>query len=81
MRRHQITCNCSAYDFPHRFGGGSCTGLQYVIEKAGSEQCKYCLLNNNGCEVVKGIESPEECGYVIDLRHSNEIYKKRTLNK
>lgn len=72
--RRQLTCQCSAYSFPHRFGGGSCNGLS-VVEKTWSEQsfCKNCHLKNYGCEVLRGIESPKECEGVIEIIHLYEV--------
>lgn len=72
-RRHQVTCRCSAYDFPHRFGGGACNGIRIVEENCGGNLCQYCHLMNNGCEVLKGQESPKECAYVQDFIEFNEI--------
>ncbi|QXG07631.1 hypothetical protein [Erwinia phage Snitter] len=72
-RRRQTTCTCDAYDFPHRFGGGRCDGIAIVMLYAGSSACFNCHLNNNGCEVIKGQESPKECPHVIEFCHYNEI--------
>lgn len=74
MGRIQVTCQCNAYSFPHRFGGGSCNGLplvEYCWENRIS--CYHCTLNNNGCEVVKGQESVKECPYVIEFCNYNEV--------
>lgn len=71
--RRQVTCNCGAYDFPHRIFGGKCNGLAIVIQNVGGNECRHCLLNNNGCEVIAGIEHPRECPYVQDFAAFNEI--------
>lgn len=68
--RKEVTCRCSAYDFPHRFGAGRCNGLHLVQPGA---ECELCHLNNGGCEVIKGKESPSECRYVIDFCQFHEV--------
>lgn len=71
--RKQVTCRCSAYDFPHRFGGGACNGLSIVETWCGGNLCQTCHLMNNGCEVLKGQESPKECAYVQDFILFHEV--------
>lgn len=73
-KRRQYTCRCDAYSFPHRFVGGKCSGLS-VVEKTRSSGslCKSCSLNNQGCEVLKGIESPKECEGVREIIQFLEI--------
>lgn len=71
--RNQVTCKCSAYDFPHRFGGGKCNGLVIVIQAVGSDWCRHCLLNNHGCEVLRGQENPRECPAVQDFAEYHEV--------
>lgn len=71
--RHQITCTCGAYEFPHRFGGGRCDGMVIVIQALGSLHCVNCHLSNKGCEVVKGQEHPRECPAVQDYIHYHEV--------
>lgn len=73
MRRHQVTCTCQAYDFPHRFGGGRCNGLSIVESAIGGEHCHSCHLLNGGCEVLKGQEHPRECPAVQDFIHYWEV--------
>ena len=65
--RKQVTCRCRAYDFPHRFGGGRCNGIAIVEQHFPGNLCGGCLLFNNGCEVLKGQESPRECAYVQEF--------------
>lgn len=72
-RRHQHTCNCPAYSFPHRFGGGSCQGHHLVEQSLGGSFCGTCHLNNSGCEVMKGQEHPRECPAVQDFIQYWEI--------
>ena len=63
-RYFQITCFCTAYEFPHRLGGGKCSGTQWaesyyeVIKK----ECSYCNCHvDNECEVAQGIENIHQC--------------------
>lgn len=71
--RKQVTCHCSAYDFPHRFGGGACNGQSIVETKFGGEYCASCPAFNNGCDVLRGVESPKECEYVIEFCEYHEV--------
>lgn len=71
--RNQFTCRCIAYDFPHRFGGGRCTGLAIVESSMGGSFCHSCHLLNGGCEVMKGQEHPRECPAVQDFCEYWEI--------
>ena len=71
--RKQVTCDCMAYDFPHRFGGGKCNGLSIVERNAYGNQCSACNLFNDGCEVLKGLEHPRECVYVLEFLEYNEV--------
>lgn len=75
-KRHQVTCHCRAYDFPHRFGGGSCNGMSIVESKCGGQLCITCpafLGSEGGCDVLRGSESPRECQYVIEFCEYNEV--------
>lgn len=65
-RPGELTCNCNAYKFPHRFGGGRCRGNSIVYqawaENFGSGPCSDCLMNmGDHCQVDQGQESPAEC--------------------
>ena len=71
--RNQVTCNCRAYNFPHRFGGGACEGMSVVEQSIGGASCKDCHLNNHGCEVLNGQEHPRECPAVQDFIQYWEI--------
>lgn len=75
-RRMQVTCDCCAYEFPHRFGGGKCNGLSIAISKCGGQYCNSCpafLWFEYGCDVIRGTESPDNCEYVIEFKQFNEI--------
>lgn len=62
----QAVCWCPSYDFPHRLGGGSCTG--YHMAKDCFDNCKACigceLIGSYGCEVIAEISEPRHCPYV-----------------
>jgi len=63
-RPFQITCRCGAYHFPHRIGGGKCTGDMWAeaYHLYVSNQCRHCNCNHNGvCEVGTGAESLKHC--------------------
>lgn len=67
-RKGECTCRCTAYKFPHRFGGGKCNGFYIVWNQwntyYGSGDCENCMSKNNEnntCQVVEGIERVEEC--------------------
>lgn len=61
-KRHQITCWCSAYDFPHRILGGKCDGSHWAEgQYLNKTHCQFCNLNTAyHCEAMIGIE---------DLKH------------
>ena len=66
-RRPQVTCYCNAYAFPHRIGGGKCSGADWAAgywEIDGSA-CTFCNENQgDSCGVAEGRESYRECvGY------------------
>lgn len=75
MKRKQYTCRCPAYDFPHRFGGGKCTGISEV-QKCWENKiyCRQCIaFSDYGCDVINGQEHPRECPYVQDIENQYEI--------
>lgn len=58
-KRHQVTCECSAYDFPHRIGGGACTGSGWCgsYKEIDSSLCEDCNCFESGeCQVETGQE-------------------------
>lgn len=80
-REHEFVCRCSAYRFPHRFGGGRCTG-DWVAHEAWRETCGYsdpcrsceqCDSENHGCSVTHGNESPETCDAWQEFVVNNDI--------
>lgn len=86
-RQGELTCNCNAYRFPHRFGGGRCTGAEVVYQQWASSYgtdavCSGChCFNNSGeypyCEVDAGQEGVESCPVWQDFvqQHEIRIYK------
>lgn len=78
-RKGEYTCNCPAYRFPHRFGGGKCTG--FAVVSAHWEQyyghCEECLRCNlhveNQCQVVLGLEKENECPVFQEFTQNEEI--------
>lgn len=81
-REGEYTCRCTAYKFPHRFGGGKCTG--YVIAKDtweltyGSGICSTCNCldeseDSKQCDVINGSEDVSECEAFQEFIHFNDI--------
>lgn len=66
-KRKQITCQCTAYKFPHRFGGGKCSWFRYANHHWNQYygHCQICAGCNSfvegHCEVVTGQESAKYC--------------------
>lgn len=59
-RRSQVTCQCSAYDFPHRIGSGQCTGGGWCgsYQEIDGDLCAGCNCHTPfGCDVEAGLES------------------------
>ena len=85
-RHYEHTCFCDAYKFPHRFGGGKCTGICVVEEQwrthYGSGVCKHCPAYNRSesepyCEVANQQESISVCRALQDFVEYNEIRTKK----
>lgn len=72
-KRLQVTCYCKAYSFPHRVGGGLCTGgawAKYYYENHGS-LCMQCSANTpQGCDLVAESEDIRHCEAYQDHLHS-----------
>lgn len=71
----QAVCNCPAYDFPHRFGGGSCNGWFLAKECFDNRtSCYGCeLLGPHGCEVISETSHPLHCPYVADFTNEYQV--------
>ena len=87
-KRIQVTCNCSAYEFPHRIGGGNCTGSEWASSYFGviREACSMCNCLNSGesgaqgersgtCDVAEGIESVKMCEAYQEHLHDQPIIR------
>lgn len=73
-RSHETVCNCPSYRFPHRKFGGRCSGSDIIEENYGSQECRDCILNENGyCEVESGQEKTTECPLVQEFIQFNEV--------
>lgn len=80
-RRGEHTCDCRAYKFPHRFGGGRCEGYHLAQEHwdkywGHDSTCRNCNNfddNAHSCEVLNGGESIRTCEIVLEYIAVNEI--------
>jgi hypothetical protein len=79
-RRGELTCVCQAYDFPHRFSGGACTGRSIVVDQWGhggwNRECARCHCKDKeeiACQVLEGKESVSECPAWQSFIAKNEI--------
>lgn len=82
-RKGEHVCRCHAYRFPHRFGGGRCTGYSVVSDywerHYGSGDCANCLLLDEGeCQVVNGQEKTRECPVFQEFVQYHEIKLKKS---
>lgn len=77
-QKGEYVCTCHAYRYPHRFGGGRCTGV-WVVDEAwnknwGGGDCRHCNLNDEGeCQVLSGLEPANECPQWQEFVDYNEI--------
>lgn len=82
-RPGEHVCSCQAYRFPHRFGGGRCSGYWVVLEQWEQSYgcagvCRHCNSFNQTeavpyCEVVAGGESVRQCPAWQEYVRINEI--------
>ena len=74
MPDYRPICDCGSYNFPHKLGGGRCTGdtyAEYYFLHDRSE-CEYCQCNNDTyCDIVTGQESIRHAACYTDALHSN----------
>lgn len=74
MKRNTFTCNCDAYNFPHRILGGKCTAINIVESGWKTSACEHCnLRSRSGCDVLRGVERTTECQILIDFLEFNEV--------
>lgn len=78
-RKGEYICSCNSYKFPHRFGGGKCTGIIIIqnhwnLYWGSDDTCSTCNLNNNGnCEVLLGLEKETECSIFVEFINYESI--------
>lgn len=73
-REYEFTCDCGAYEFPHRIFGGRCQGHKVVADLydencfGTSGECRDCVLNDHGmCQVLDGIENAKNAPCLIEF--------------
>lgn len=89
MRKHrkgEYVCNCSAYHFPHRWGGGRCSPFRWVAAYwetyMGGAVCASCHCYAFGeCQVDVGIEDAAQCAALEDFVLDEEITPPKGLYK
>jgi hypothetical protein len=76
----EITCNCGAYPYPHRFGGGVCNGRMLAEQWWENRACGDCRNISYDsqtfvayCQVIEGGESLEECEMLQEFMQRNEV--------
>lgn len=77
-RPGEVVCTCPAYAFPHRCTGGKCTAQHiaddYWTAHFGGGDCRNCnSQDDNGCQVVNGAESLDQCPVWQEFVEANEI--------
>lgn len=89
LAKGEYTCKCGAYKFPHRFGGGKCTG-RWIVRNTWEEydgfgqSCMQCNSRNDTdgipyCEVLEGLEDVYLCPEWDEFvnYHEIKIYAKK----
>lgn len=75
-RRRQITCWCWHYGFPHRIGGGACTGADWARTyfEHDSSCCRQCTSNDGHglCDVASGAERIKYCDGMRDYLRAGD---------
>lgn len=91
-RKPQVTCNCSAYEFPHRVNSYNrktnkgCHGDQWAlsymdIDGSMCDTCN-CLRGINDCDVASGVEDISHCqGYQDHLLSQNSLRLPTTVDE
>lgn len=70
--RQQVTCRCHKYSFPHRLGGGKCTGSEWAqsYRFTINTECKRCACcKKSSCDVADGAEDIGYCEGFQDVLH------------
>lgn len=86
-RKGEYVCDCKAYGFPHRFGGGACTGRsivakQWKASKGWAGPCLKCHCRDREaglCQALEGQEALNECPALEAFIQQHEIrmYRRR----
>lgn len=81
---YEVTCTCSMYSYPHRFGGGYCDGSSLVNYFWNNGMCGDCKFKNFNdwsrcptCQVIEGRERITECEQLQEFLRTNEAFSKR----
>lgn len=78
-RSKEVVCRCPAYRFPHRCGGGRCTGDEWAeaYRIYNGELCERCNCyqgRGSMCDVSGGLEGIEHCeGYQEAIRTNETL--------
>jgi hypothetical protein len=79
----EFTCNCEAYSFPHRFGGGLCDGRSFVEKCWKDGACGDCRSIDHDSQsfipyfqIIEGRECLEECEMLQEFMQRNEVHIK-----
>ena len=83
-RKGEYTCNCRAYEFPHRMGGGacspSCIAVEHFEKTYGADKtCQSCNCLGfddrfgRTCTVVEGSDPYDCCEVVLEFIRFNEV--------
>jgi hypothetical protein len=85
---YEVVCNCGAYSYPHRFGGGYCNGISLVEFFWEKGMCGDCRFRDNSdwdncpfCQVLHGREKVVECEQLQEFLRANEAYSRRLPRK
>jgi hypothetical protein len=78
---YEVICECEAYSYPHRFGGGYCDGmalLQFFWEKGMCGNCRFrdqdSWSNKLFCQIINGQEDIAECEQLQEFLRANEAH-------
>jgi hypothetical protein len=81
---YEVTCECEAYSYPHRFGGGYCNGWSLVNLIWNNGMCGDCSMKYYDdwrgcpeCYVANGSEKLEQCEQLQEFLRRNEAYNNK----
>jgi len=85
---YEVICRCGVYPYPHRFGGGYCSGeslVEFFWNNGMCGDCKYRGFDDWSrapvCQVLNGREVLIECEQLQEFLRSNEAFSKRFLRR